>query len=382
MANRIILNTTSFHGKGAINEIPSIAKSKGFTHVFVCSDPDLVKFGVTAKVTDLLDNEGIAFTVYSGIKPNPTIENVKDGVEAFKACGADSIITIGGGSSMDTAKAIGIIITNPEFADVRSLEGVAPTKNHAVPTIAVPTTAGTAAEVTINYVITDVEKERKFVCVDEHDIPEYAIVDPDMMASMPKGLTAATGMDALTHAIEGYTTKAAWEMTDMFHLEAIKLIANHLRGAVENNPEDREGMALAQYVAGMGFSNVGLGIAHSIAHTLGAHYDTPHGVACAMMLPIVMEYNQEFTGEKYREIARAMGVDGVDSMSQTEYRKAAVDAIKKLSADVGIPAVNEKVKEEDLGQLAADAFADACRPGNPRDTSVDELKELYRKIMA
>ena len=381
MANRIILNTTSFHGKGAINEIPAIAKSKGFAHVFVCSDPDLVKFGVTAKVTDLLDNEGIAFTIYSGIKPNPTIENVKDGVEAFKACGADSIITIGGGSSMDTAKAIGIIITNPEFADVRSLEGVAPTKNHAVPTIAVPTTAGTAAEVTINYVITDVEKERKFVCVDEHDIPEYAIVDPDMMASMPKGLTAATGMDALTHAIEGYTTKAAWEMTDMFHLEAIKLIANHLRGAVENNPEDREGMALAQYVAGMGFSNVGLGIAHSIAHTLGAHYDTPHGVACAMMLPIVMEYNQEFTGEKYREIARAMGVDGVDSMSQTEYRKAAVDAVKKLSADVGIPAVNEKVKEEDLDQLAADAFADACRPGNPRDTSVDELKELYRKIM-
>ena len=368
MANRIILNTTSFH--------------KGFAHVFVCSDPDLVKFGVTAKVTDLLDNEGIAFTIYSGIKPNPTIENVKDGVEAFKACGADSIITIGGGSSMDTAKAIGIIITNPEFADVRSLEGVAPTKNHAVPTIAVPTTAGTAAEVTINYVITDVEKERKFVCVDEHDIPEYAIVDPDMMASMPKGLTAATGMDALTHAIEGYTTKAAWEMTDMFHLEAIKLIAKHLRGAVENNPEDREGMALAQYVAGMGFSNVGLGIAHSIAHTLGAHYDTPHGVACAMMLPIVMEYNQEFTGEKYREIARAMGVDGVDSMSQTEYRKAAVDAVKKLSADVGIPAVNEKVKEEDLDQLAADAFADACRPGNPRDTSVDELKELYRKIMA
>ena len=382
MANRIILNTTSFHGKGAINEIPAIAKSKGFAHVFVCSDPDLVKFGVTAKVTDLLDNEGIAFTIYSGIKPNPTIENVKDGVEAFKACGADSIITIGGGSSMDTAKAIGIIITNPEFADVRSLEGVAPTKNHAVPTIAVPTTAGTAAEVTINYVITDVEKERKFVCVDEHDIPEYAIVDPDMMASMPKGLTAATGMDALTHAIEGYTTKAAWEMTDMFHLEAIKLIAKHLRGAVENNPEDREGMALAQYVAGMGFSNVGLGIAHSIAHTLGAHYDTPHGVACAMMLPIVMEYNQEFTGEKYREIARAMGVVGVDSMSQAEYRKAAVDAVKKLSADVGIPAVNEKVKEEDLGQLAADAFADACRPGNPRDTSVDELKELYRKIMA
>ena len=381
MSNRIILNTTSFHGKGAINEIPSIVKNKGFTHVFVCSDPELVKFGVTAKVTELLDNEGIPFTIYSGIKPNPTIENVKDGVEAFKACGADSIITVGGGSSMDTAKAIGIIITNPEFADVRSLEGVAPTKNHAVPTIAVPTTAGTAAEVTINYVITDTEKERKFVCVDEHDIPEYAIVDPDMMSSMPKGLTAATGMDALTHAIEGYTTKAAWEMTDMFHLEAIKLIAKHLRGAVQNIPEDREGMALAQYIAGMGFSNVGLGIAHSIAHTLGAHYDTPHGVACAMMLPIVMEYNQEFTGGKYREIARAMGVAGVDGMTQNEYRKAAVDAVKQLSADVGIPAVNDKVKEEDLDQLASDAFADACRPGNPRDTNIDDLKALYKKIM-
>ncbi len=382
MANRIILNTTSFHGKGAISEIPSIAKARGFTHVFVCSDPDLVKFGVTSKVTDLLDKEGIPFTIYSGIKPNPTIENVKEGVDAFKACGADSIITIGGGSSMDTAKAIGIIITNPEFGDVRSLEGVAPTKNHAVPTIAVPTTAGTAAEVTINYVITDVEKERKFVCVDEHDIPEYAIVDPDMMSSMPKGLTAATGMDALTHAIEGYTTKAAWEMTDMFHLEAIRLIAKHLRGAVQNIPENREGMALAQYIAGMGFSNVGLGIAHSIAHTLGAHYDTPHGVACAMMLPIVMEYNQEFTGEKYREIARAMGVEGVDGMTQDEYRKAAVDAVKQLSADVGIPAVNEKVREEDLDQLAADAFADACRPGNPRDTNIEDLKALYRKIMA
>ena len=382
MSNRIILNMVSHHGKGAINEIPAIAKTKGFQHIFVCSDPDLVKFGVTAKVTDLLDNAQIPYTVYSGIKPNPTIENVKDGVEAFKACGADAIITIGGGSSMDTAKAIGVIITNPEFADVRSLEGVAPTKNHAVPTIAVPTTAGTAAEVTINYVITDTEKARKFVCVDEHDIPEVAIVDPDMMSSMPKGLTAATGMDALTHAIEGYTTKAAWEMTDMFHLEAIKLIAKHLRGAVENKPEDREGMALAQYVAGMGFSNVGLGIAHSIAHTLGAHYDTPHGVACAMMLPIVMEYNQAYTGEKFREIARAMGVEGVDSMTQDEYRKAAVDAVKQLSADVGIPAKNEKVREEDLDVLAADAYADACRPGNPRDTSVEDLKALYRKIMA
>ena len=381
MANRIILNTVSYHGKGAIGQIPGIVKSKGFKHIFVCSDPDLIKFGVTDKVTDLLDKEGISYTVYSGIKPNPTIENVKDGVEAFKACGADSIITIGGGSSMDTAKAIGIIITNPEFADVRSLEGVAPTKNHAVPTIAVPTTAGTAAEVTINYVITDTEKERKFVCVDEHDIPEVAIVDPDMMSSMPKGLTAATGMDALTHAIEGYTTKAAWEMTDMFHLEAIRLIAKNLRGAVENIPENREGMALAQYVAGMGFSNVGLGIAHSIAHTLGAHYDTAHGVACAMMLPIVMEYNQEYTGEKYREIARAMGVKGVDEMTAAEYRKAAVDAVKQLSKDVGIPQKNEKVRQEDLDTLAADAYADACRPGNPRDTSIEELKELYRKIM-
>lgn len=371
----------SHHGKGAIKEIPSIAKTKGFKHIFVCSDPDLIKFGVTAKVTNLLDEAGIAYTVYSGIKPNPTIENVKDGIEAFKACGADSIITIGGGSSMDTAKAIGVIITNPEFEDVRSLEDVAPTKNHAVPTIAVPTTAGTAAEVTINYVITDTEKERKFVCVDEHDIPEVAIVDPDMMSSMPKGLTAATGMDALTHAIEGYTTKAAWEMTDMFQLEAIRLISKHLRGAVDNIPENREGMALAQYVAGMGFSNVGLGIAHSIAHTLGAHYDTPHGVACAMMLPIVMEYNQEYTGEKFREIARAMGVEGVDDMSQDEYRKAAIDAVKKLSSDVGIPEKNERVKAEDLDVLAADAFADACRPGNPRDTSVEDLKELYKKIM-
>ncbi|MBQ3901556.1 MAG: lactaldehyde reductase [Clostridia bacterium] len=382
MAQRIILNTVSYHGKGAIKEIVPVAKSRGFRHVFVCTDPDLLKFGVASKVTDLLDEAGITYTVYSGIKPNPTIENVKEGVEAFKACGADSIITIGGGSSMDTAKAIGIIITNPEFADVRSLEGVAPTRNHAVPTIAVPTTAGTAAEVTINYVITDTEKERKFVCVDEHDIPDVAVIDPDMMSSMPKGLTAATGMDALTHAIEGYTTKGAWEMTDMFHLEAIRLIAKNLRGAVENKPENREGMALAQYVAGMGFSNVGLGIAHSIAHTLGAHYDTPHGVACAMMLPIVMEYNKECTGEKYREIARAMGVEGVDSMTQDEYRTAAVDAVKKLAADVGIPSVNEKVKEEDLDVLAADAYADACRPGNPRDTSVEELKELYRKIMA
>ena len=381
MSNRIILNPVSFHGKGAIKEIPAIAKDQGFRHIFVCSDPALVEFGVTAKVTDLLAEAGVPFTVYSGIKPNPTVENVTDGVAAFKACGADAIIAIGGGSSMDTAKAIGVIITNPEFGDVRSLEGVAPTKNHAVPTIAVPTTAGTAAEVTINYVITDVQKERKFVCVDVNDIPAWAVVDPDMMSSMPRGLTASTGMDALTHAIEGYTTKGAWEMTDMFHLEAIRLIAKHLRGAVLSVPEDREGMALAQYVAGMGFSNVGLGIAHSIAHTLGAHYDTPHGVACAMMLPIVMEYNQDYTGEKYREIARAMGVKGVDGMTQAQYRAAAVEAVKQLAADVGIPAKNEKVREEDLDQLAADAFADACRPGNPRDTNVEELKDLYRKIM-
>lgn len=381
MANRIILNNTSYHGKGAIAEIPAIAKTKGFTKVLVCTDPDLLKFNVAQKVTALLDEAGIAYEIFSEVKANPTVENVQAGVAAFKTAGADSIIAIGGGSAMDTAKAIGVIITNPEFEDVRSLEGVAPTKNHAVPTIAVPTTAGTAAEVTINYVITDVQKERKFVCVDEHDIPEIAVIDPDMMSSMPKGLTASTGMDALTHAIEGYTTAAAWEMTDMFHLEAIRLISKHLRGAVENKPEDREGMALAQYVAGMGFSNVGLGIAHSIAHTLGAHYDTPHGVACAMMLPIVMEYNQEYTGEKFREIARAMGVEGVDSMTQAEYRKAAIDAVKKLSADVGIPEKNDKVKAEDLDVLAADAYADACRPGNPRDTNVDDLKELYKKIM-
>ena len=382
MANRIILNNTSYHGKGAIKEIPTIAKAKGFSKVLVVTDPDLIKFNVAQKVTELLDECGLPYAVFSEVKANPTIENVQAGVDAFKSAEADSIIAIGGGSAMDTAKAIGVIITNPEFADVRSLEGVAPTKNHAVPTIAVPTTAGTAAEVTINYVITDVQKERKFVCVDEHDIPADAVVDPDMMSSMPKGLTASTGMDALTHAIEGYTTLAAWEMTDMFHLEAIRLISKNLRGAVENIPENREGMALAQYVTAMAYSNVGLGIAHSIAHTLGAHYDTPHGVACAMMLPIVMEYNQEYTGEKFREIARAMGVEGVDSMTQEEYRKAAIDAVRKLSADVGIPEKNEKVKAEDLDVLAADAYADACRPGNPRDTNVEDLKELYKKIMA
>lgn len=382
MANRIVLNTVSYHGKGAIGNIVPELTARGFQKAFVCSDPDLIRFNVTKKVTDLLDAAGVAYEVYSDIKPNPTIENVQTGVAAFRKSGADCIVAIGGGSSMDTAKAIGVIIENPEFADVRSLEGVAPTKKHAVFTIAVPTTAGTAAEVTINYVITDVEKKRKFVCVDTNDIPEVAVIDPDMMASMPKGLTAATGMDALTHAIEGYTTKAAWEMTDMFHLKAIELIAGHLRGAVENTAEGREGMALAQYVAGMGFSNVGLGIVHSMAHGLGALYDTPHGVANAIILPVVMEYNAPYTGEKYREIARAMGVEGVDAMTQEEYRKAACDAVRKLGQDVGIPAdLKAIVKDEDVQFLAESAFADACRPGNPRDTSVEEIAALYRSMM-
>ena len=382
MAARIVLNTISYHGKGAIAEIPSILKTRGYQKAFVCSDPDLIKFGVTGKVTALLDAENIPYVIFDEIKPNPTIENVQAGVEAYKASGADCIVTIGGGSSMDTAKGIGIIINNPEYADVRSLEGVAPTKNHAVFTIAVPTTAGTAAEVTINYVITDVEKKRKFVCVDTNDIPEIAVIDPDMMATMPKGLTAATGMDALTHAIEGYITKAAWDMTDMFHLHAIELIAKHLRGAVENTPEGREGMALAQYVAGMGFSNVGLGIVHSMAHGLGALYDTPHGVANAIILPTIMEYNAPCTGEKYRDIAKAMGVAGTETMTQEEYRKAAVEAVKQLAADVGIPAdLKEIVKDEDVQFLAESAYADACRPGNPRDTSVEEIAALYRSLM-
>ena len=381
MVNRISLNGTSYHGAGAINEIVNEVKNNGFKKAFVASDPDLVKFGVTAKVTDLLDKAGIPFTLYSDIKPNPTIENVQNGVKAFKESGADHIIAIGGGSSMDTSKAIGIIITYPEFEDVRSLEGVAPTKNPCVPIIAVPTTAGTAAEVTINYVITDVEKERKFVCVDTHDMPIVAVVDPEMMSSMPKGLTACTGMDALTHAIEGYTTKAAWEMTDMFHLEAIKLISKHLRSAVNNEKEGREGMALGQYIAGMGFSNVGLGIDHSMAHCLSAHYDYPHGMACAMLLPISMEFNRDYTGEKYREIARAMGVEGVDAMSQEEYRDAAINAVKKLSEDVGIPTVADRIKEEDLTQLAKDALADACYPGNPREASLDQVIAMYRELM-
>ena len=381
MANRIMLNETSYHGSGAIQEIATEAKAHGFKKALVCSDPDLIKFGVTAKVTDILDKNGLEYEIYSEIKPNPTIDNVKHGVETFKKSGADYLIAIGGGSSMDTSKAIGIIIANPEFEDVRSLEGVAPTKKPCVPIIAVPTTAGTAAEVTINYVITDVERKRKFVCVDPHDMPIIAIVDPDMMSSMPKGLTASTGMDALTHAIEGYTTKAAWEMTDMFHLKAIEIIARSLRSAVANEKEGREGMALGEYIAGMGFSNVGLGIAHSMAHTLGAVYDTPHGVACAMMLPIVMEYNADCTGEKYREIARAMGVKGVDDMSVEEYRKAAIDAVAQLSVEVGIPTKLEAIKEDDLDFLAESAHADACAPGNPKDASVEDLKALFRKIM-
>lgn len=382
MANRFVLNETSYHGKGAIQEIATEVKGRGFKKCFVCSDPDLIKFNVTKKVTDVLDANSIDYEIYSKIKANPTVENVKTGVETFKASGADCIIAIGGGSSMDTAKAIGIIIKNPEFADVVSLEGVAPTKNKCVPIIAVPTTAGTAAEVTINYVITDTEKNRKMVCVDVHDIPVVAVVDPDMMSSMPKGLTAATGMDALTHAIEGYITAGAWELSDMFHLKAIEIISKNLRGAVENTPEGREGMALGQYIAGMGFSNVGLGIVHSMAHPLGAVYDTPHGVANAIILPTVMEYNAPATGEKYRNIAKAMGVTGVDNMSLEEARKTAVDAVKQLSQDVGIPEnLKDIVKPEDVDFLAQSAYDDACRPGNPRETSVEEIKELYLSLI-
>lgn len=382
MANRFILNETSYHGKGAIAEIASEAKGRDFKKAFVCSDPDLIRFGVTKKVLDVLENASLAYEVYSDIKPNPTIENVQNGVAAFKASGADYIIAIGGGSSMDTAKAIGIIIENPEFADVVSLEGVAPTTKKSVPIFAVPTTAGTAAEVTINYVITDAAKNRKMVCVDPHDIPVVAFVDPEMMSTMPKGLTAATGMDALTHAIEGYITKGAWELSDMFHLKAIEIISRSLRGAVENTEEGRTDMALGQYIAGMGFSNVGLGIVHSMAHPLGALYDTPHGVANAIILPTVMEFNAQETGEKYREIARAMGVKGVDSMTQSEYRKAAVDAVKKLSKDVGIPAdLKEIVKREDIPFLAQSAYDDACRPGNPREVTVEEIAKLYESLL-
>ena len=380
--NRFVLNETSYHGKGAITAIADEVKARGFSHVFVASDPDLVKFGVTKKVLDVLDGASIPYTLFSEIKPNPTIENVQAGVESFKACGADCIVAIGGGSSIDTAKAVGIIITNPEFADVRSLEGVAPTKNKCVPIIAVPTTAGTAAEVTINYVITDAENNRKMVCVDVHDIPVVAVVDPDMMATMPKGLTAATGMDALTHAIEGYITKGAWALSDMFHIEAIRIIARSLRGAVENTAEGRDGMALGQYVAGMGFSNVGLGIVHSMAHPLGALYDTPHGVANAIILPTVMEYNAPATGEKYKHIAEAMGIPGTDKMTVEEYRRAAINAVKQLALDVGIPAdLKDIVKPEDVAFLAQSAYDDACRPGNPRDTSVEEITALYNSLL-
>ncbi len=379
---RIVLNETSYHGAGCIKEIVGEVNRRGLTKAFVCSDPDLVKFGVTKKVLDVLEGAGLAYELYSNIKPNPTIENVQTGVAAYKASKTDYIIAIGGGSSMDTAKAVGIIINNPEFEDVRSLEGVAPTKKPCVPIIAVPTTAGTAAEVTINYVITDVEKKRKFVCVDVHDIPVVAVVDSEMMSSMPKGLTASTGMDALTHAIEGYITKGAWEMSDMFHIKAIELIARSLRAAVANEPKGREDMALGQYVAGMGFSNVGLGIVHSMAHGLGALYDTPHGVANAILLPTVMRYNAEATGEKYREIAKAMGVKGTETMSQEEYRKAACDAVEKLSADVGIPKdLKGIVKEEDIDFLAQSAMDDACRPGNPKDPTKEDIIALYKSLL-
>lgn len=382
MSNRFVLNETSYHGAGAIAAIVTEAQARGFHKALVCSDPSLIKFGVTAKVTDLLDSAGLAYAIFSDIKANPTIENVQTGVAAFREAGADYLIAIGGGSSMDTAKAIGIIINNPEFSDVRSLEGVAPTKKPSVPIIAVPTTAGTAAEVTINYVITDVQKNRKMVCVDVHDIPVVAVVDPDMMSTMPAGLTAATGMDALTHAIEGYITAGAWEMSDMFHLKAIEIIARSLRAAVKNDPKGREEMALGQYIAGMGFSNVGLGIVHSMAHPLGALYDTPHGVANAIILPTVMEYNAPATGEKYRHIAAAMGVSGTESMTQEDYRKAAIDAVRRLSVDVGIPAdLKDIVKVEDVDFLAESAYADACRPGNPRETSVAEIKELYLSLL-
>ncbi|CEQ21038.1 L-1 [[Clostridium] sordellii] len=382
MVNRIVLNETSYHGSGAIKEIVNEVKGRDLKKAFVCSDPDLIKFNVTTKVTSLLEQSNLDYEIYSDIKQNPTIENVQNGVNAYKKSNADYIIAIGGGSSIDTAKAIGVIINNPEFEDVRSLEGVSPTKKKCVPIIAVPTTAGTAAEVTINYVITDVEKNRKFVCVDTNDIPVVAIVDPDMMESMPKGLTAATGMDALTHAIEGFITGGAWEMSDMFHIKAIELIAKHLRGAVENTKEGREGMALGQYIAGMGFSNVGLGIVHSMAHPLGALYDTPHGIANAIILPTVMEYNAEVTGDKYKYIAKAMGVENVENMSVTEYRKAAVDAVKKLSSDVGIPSnLKDIVKVEDIEFLSKSAYEDACRPGNPKETSIEDIANLYKSLL-
>lgn len=382
MVNRFVLNEKSYHGAGAVKEIATVIKSGNYKKVLVCSDPDLLKFGVTKKVTDVLDENGIPYDIYSDIKPNPTIENVTHGVEAFKASGADVIVAVGGGSSMDTAKAIGIIATNPEFSDVRSLEGVAPTKHKSAPIIAVPTTAGTAAEVTINYVITDVEKKRKFVCVDTNDIPIVAIVDPEMMSTMPPSLTAATGMDALTHAIEGYITKGAWELSDMFHIKAIEIISRSLRSAVKGEKAGREGMALGQYVAGMGFSNVGLGVDHSMAHTLSAYYDTPHGKACAILLPAVMDYNKDYVGEKYRDIAIAMGVKGVEKMTKEEYGKAAVEAVRQLSRDVGIPtSLAGIVKEEDIPELARSAYEDACRPGNPREVTVEDIENIYKSLL-
>ena len=382
MANKVVLNEVSYHGKGAILSVTEEAKRRGFKKAFICSDPDLIKFNVTKKVTDLLDKEGLPYEIYSEIKANPTIENVQGGVAAFKNSGADYIIAIGGGSSMDTSKAVGIIIANPAFEDVRSLEGLSATTKPAVPIFAIPTTAGTAAEVTINYVITDVEKKRKFVCVDPHDIPVVAFVDPDMMSSMPKGLTASTGMDALTHAIEGYTTKGANTITDMFNLKAIELIAQSLRGAVENTPEGREGMALGQYLTGMGFSNCGLGIVHSMAHGLGALYDTPHGVANAIILPTVMEYNKDAVGEKLRDVAKAMGVADTEKMSKEEYQKAAIDAVKKLAEDVGIPKdLKNIVKPEDVDFLSQSAMDDACRPGNPRDPKLEDIQELFKRLL-
>ena len=379
MANRMILNETSYHGAGAIQHIVDEVRSRSFKKALVVTDKDLIKFKVVEKVTALLDKAGLAYEIFDEVKANPSVDVIKKGVAKFKQSGADYLIAIGGGSPIDSSKAIGIIINNPEFEDVLSLEGVAPTHQKCVPIIAIPTTAGTAAEVTINYVITDEANKRKFVCVDVHDVPAVAIVDPDMMSSMPKGLTAATGMDALTHAIEGYTTKAAWALTDALHLEAIRLIAKHLRGAVENTKEGREGMALGQYVAGMGFSNVGLGIVHSMAHPLSAYYDTPHGIANAVLLPYVLEFNAPATGEKFREIARAMGVKGVDDMSQDEYRKAAIDAVKQLSKDVGIP---EKlhmigVKQEDLVALSQDALKDVCTGGNPRECTAEDILAIY-----
>ena len=382
MVNRFVLNEKSYHGAGAVKEIATVIKSGNYKKVLVCSDPDLLKFGVTKKVTDVLDENGIPYDIYSDIKPNPTIENVTHGVQAFKASGADVIVAVGGGSSMDTAKAIGIIATNPEFSDVRSLEGVAPTKHKSAPIIAVPTTAGTAAEVTINYVITDVEKKRKFVCVDTNDIPIVAIVDSEMMSTMPPSLTAATGMDALTHAIEGYITKGAWELSDMFHIKAIEIISRSLRSAVKGEKAGREGMALGQYVAGMGFSNVGLGVDHSMAHTLSAYYDTPHGKACAILLPAVMDYNKDYVGEKYRDIAIAMGVKGVEKMTKEEYGKAAVEAVRQLSRDVGIPtSLAGIVKEEDIPELAHSAYEDACRPGNPREVTVEDIENIYKSLL-